>query len=89
MRTWKDYKKHVKTLGEEKYRKMEEATDIISSIIKRRKELGISQFALAELCGMAQPTIARIETYKTTPKLDTVIKIMQALHLKLTVDTAG
>lgn len=89
MGTWENYKNQLKTLSDEKRRKAGEIADIVSSIIKRRKELGISQFALAERCGMAQPSIARIETLKTIPKLDTLLKIMQALNLKLTVDTAG
>ena len=83
MRTWEDYKNHVKAVSEEERRNMEEieeVSDIVSSIIRRRQELGISQRALAERCG---------ETLKTTPKLDTLVKLMQALDLKLQVAAAG
>ena len=91
MRTWEDYKNHVKAVSKEERRNMEEieeVTDIVSSIIRRRQELGISQRALAERCGIP-PSVARIETLKTTPKLDTLIKLMQALDLKLQVAAAG
>lgn len=50
MRTWEDYKNHVKAVNEEERRNMEEieeVSNIVSSIIRRRQELGISQRALA------------------------------------------
>ncbi|MDD6570711.1 MAG: helix-turn-helix transcriptional regulator [Acidaminococcus sp.] len=92
MKTWKDYKNHVKAINEEERHNMEEIeemTTIVSSIIKRRQELGISQRTLAERCGLPQSSIARIETLKTTPKLDTLIKLLQALDLKLQVAAVG
>lgn len=88
MRTWEDYKNHVKSISEEERRNMEEieeVSNIVSSIIRRRQELGISQRTLAERCGIPQSSISRIETLKTTPKLDTLVKLMQALNLKLQV----
>ena len=92
MKTWDDYKNHVKTLSEEERRNMEEieeVSSIVSSIIRRRQELGMSQRTLAERCGIPQSSIARIETLKTTPKLDTLVKLMQALNLKLQVAAVG
>ncbi|WP_270420208.1 helix-turn-helix domain-containing protein [Acidaminococcus massiliensis] len=88
MRTWEDYRNHVKSISEEERRnmeKIEEVSNIVSSIIRRRQELGISQRTLAERCGIPHSSIARIETLKTTPKLDTLVKLMQALNLKLQV----
>lgn len=41
MRTWEDYKNHVKAVSEEERRNMEEieeVSDIVSSIIRRRQE---------------------------------------------------
>ena len=92
MRTWEDYKNHVKAVSEEERRNMEEieeVSDIVSSIIRRRQELGISQRTLAVRCGIPQSSVARIETLKTPPKLDTLIKLIQALDLKLQVAAAG
>lgn len=91
MRTWEDYKKYVKSISVEECRDMEEIEEvasIVSSIIRRRQELGISQRDLAERCGIPQSSVARIETLKTTPKLDTLIKLMQALNLKLHIAPA-
>lgn len=52
MKTWNDYKKHVKEIDPEMGReisKIEESTEIISAIIKRRKELELSQRGLTSL----------------------------------------
>lgn len=92
MRTWEDYKNHVKAINEEErhnIEEIEEVSEIVSSIIRRRQELGISQRDLAARCGIPQSSVARIETLKTTPKLDTLIKLMQALNLKLQVAAVG
>lgn len=89
MRTWENYKDHVKASNEEDRRNMEEIeeiSDIVSSIIRRRQKLGISQRALTERCGLPLSSVARIETFKTMPKLDTLIKLTRALDLKLQVE---
>ena len=89
---WNDYKEHVKACSEDDRRNMEEieaAADIVSSLIKRRQELGLSQRALAERCGIPQSSVARIESFSVAPKLDTLIKLMQALQLKLQVAVAS
>lgn len=91
MNTWEDYKSYVKSINEEERQNMEaieEIAAIVSSIINRRQELGVSQRALAKQCNIPQSSIARIETLKTTPKLDTLLKIMQALNLKLKISPA-
>ena len=88
MRTWEDYKNHVKSIDSENrhdIEQLEELSSIVSSIIKRRNELGISQRALAEQCGIPQSSVARIESFKTMPKLDTLLKLMRPLGLKLQV----
>nr|WP_251443997.1 helix-turn-helix transcriptional regulator [Veillonella intestinalis] len=53
--------------------------------MKRRNELGLSQRALAEQCGIPQSSVARIESFKTMPKVDTLLKIMQPLGLRLQI----
>ena len=88
MRTWEDYKNHVKSIDSDSrhdIEQIEELSSIVSSIIKRRNELGISQRALAEQCGIPQSSVARIESFKTMPKLDTLLKLMRPLGLKLQV----
>ncbi|MDO5575327.1 MAG: helix-turn-helix transcriptional regulator [bacterium] len=88
MKTWDDYKNHIKAIDSiagKDLEQIEEQAAIISAVIKKRTELGISQRDLAAICGIPQSSVARIEAHTTTPKLDTLIKIMRPLGLKLTV----
>lgn len=91
MKTWNDYKEHVKAIDPEGKKDMEEIESlaaIVGAIIEQRNALGISQRELANMCKIPQSSVARIESFKTTPNIDTVLKIMQPLGLKLTVSTA-
>lgn len=88
MKTWNDYKEQVKAKDPEAKKDVEEIealATIISAMIEKRNALGISQRELAEMCGMPQSSVARIESFQTTPNLDTVVKIMQPLGLRLIV----
>lgn len=91
MKTWNDYKDHVKAIDPESTMDIEEAENlatIVGAMIEQRKALGISQRELAAVCGIPQSSVARIESFKTTPNLDTLLKIFQPLGLKLTVTTS-
>lgn len=88
MKTWNDYKNYVKSIdpkGKETLEEIENISSIISTIIQQRKSLGMSQRDLASICGIPQSSIARIESLKTTPNLNTLVKILQSLNLKITV----
>ena len=88
MRTWDDYKNYVKSIDEEHKKDMEDIealASIVGTMIEQRKALGISQRELASACGMPQSSIARIESFATTPNLETLLKIMKPLGLTLTV----
>ena len=91
MKTWDDYKEHVKEADPESRKTMEEVealSSIVSTVIRQRNAMGISQRELAAMCGIPQSSVARIESFKTTPNLDTILKIMQPLGLTLTVQQA-
>ncbi|MET1124001.1 MAG: CBS domain-containing protein [Archaeoglobaceae archaeon] len=51
----------------------------IEEIRRRRKRLGISQKKLAELVGVSQPLIAKLESGKIDPKLSLLKKILDVL----------
>jgi ribosome-binding protein aMBF1 (putative translation factor) len=53
---------------------------IARDIIKQRKTLGLSQVQLAELTGVRQETLSRIESGKHSPTVRTVEKIDRALQ---------
>lgn len=53
---------------------------LIGDNIRRlRKERGITQKKLGELCGIAEPNIRKYESGKQNPKLETIEKIASAL----------
>lgn len=91
MRTWNDYKEHVRTVDPEIFKDMEEVealSQIVKAMVEQRNALGLSQRELAALCGIPQSSVARIESFKTVPNLDTLLKIFQQLGLKLSVTAA-
>jgi ribosome-binding protein aMBF1 (putative translation factor) len=88
MKTWNDYKEHVRAVDPEGTKTIQEAENlasIVGAMIEQRNALGISQRELATICGIPQSSVARIESFKTTPNLNTLLKIFQSLGLKLIV----
>ena len=88
MKTWNDYKEYVKSTDSALKSDMEEIESfslIVGAMIEQRNALGISQRELAAMCGVPQSSVARIESYKTTPNLDTLLKLFKPLGLSLTV----
>lgn len=58
---------------------------VAEQISDRRKTLGLSQHELAELTGTTQSAVARLETGARPPKLDTLLRIANALDCELEV----
>ena len=59
---------------------------IAQDVADRRQELGLSQRALAELVGTTQSAIARLERGGRPPRIDTLLRIADALECDLTVE---
>ena len=88
MKTWEQLTEEIKKNNNASRIVVEEAetmAKIVSTIIDRREELGISQRELASMCRLPQSSIARIESCVVVPKLDTLIKIMIPLGLSLSI----
>ena len=88
MRTWNDYKEHVKSVDPEISKDMDEVENIsaiVTAMVEQRTSLGLSQRELAAMCGIPQSSVSRIESCKTTPNLGTLLNIFQHLGLQLTV----
>lgn len=60
-------------------------TALIGELIKARNERGISQKKLEAMSGVKQPVIARMERGITSPQLDTVLKVLNALGKTLAI----
>jgi predicted transcriptional regulator len=59
---------------------------IAEKVADRRVERGLSQRELAELVGTTQSAIARLERGGRPPRIDTLLKIAEALDCDLTVE---
>ena len=57
--------------------------DIIDKIIQIRKKRGISQQKLSDMTGILQPVIARVESKRSSPTIEFLTKVLNALDLEL------
>ena len=63
----------------------EQCAKIIDTLIEKRKELGLTQKELADASQLTQSVIARMESKKAVPQLDTLLKVVDALGCDLEI----
>lgn len=59
---------------------------IAEQVTLRRKQWGLSQKDLADLCGTTQSAIARLEAGRRPPRIDTLKRVATALDCELKVE---
>lgn len=64
---------------------MKNAAGLIALLVQRREELELTQTELAARVGVHQAAIARMESGRVMPRLDTAQRIAAALGLELTL----
>lgn len=92
MKTWKEYKNEYASKSEsnkEQVAQIEGLAELLSEVIVAREERGLSQAELAEMCGLKQSAISRLESLKATPQLDTLLKILSSLNLKISLTSTN
>ncbi|MBQ7245801.1 MAG: helix-turn-helix domain-containing protein [Firmicutes bacterium] len=65
---------------------MKGTNGIINRIKERRAELRLSQKEVAEICGIPQSTVGRIESESTSPNLAMLSRICDALGLNISLE---
>lgn len=65
--------------NEELLKRAEKINSLISQLSKQRAKKGLTQRDLAEIVGIKQPMIARIEKSECMPRLDTFVKLAVSL----------
>jgi predicted transcriptional regulator len=60
--------------------------NIAGKVAERRVAMNMSQRELAELCGTTQSAIARLARGGRPPRIDTLLRIAEALDCDLVVD---
>ncbi len=58
---------------------------LIEKMIEAREAKGLSQRELAEISGVKQPAIARLESMKAIPQIDTLFKVLIPLGYTLEI----
>ncbi|MDR1953527.1 MAG: helix-turn-helix transcriptional regulator [Clostridiales Family XIII bacterium] len=59
--------------------------ELVGKLIEARESKGISQKRLAEMSGLKQPAIARLERMQATPQIDTLFKVLKPLGYTLAI----
>ena len=60
-------------------------TKLISKLIEARESKGLSQRELAEISGIKQPAIARLENMRSTPQIYTLFRLLAPLGYTLSI----
>ena len=84
-RTFADYMSDETKVSPAEKNRIEFEASLIGKLIKAREEKGLSQRGLAQLSGIKQPQIARLERMKGSPQLDTLFKILTPLGYTLSI----
>jgi transcriptional regulator with XRE-family HTH domain len=59
---------------------------LAAQVVAQRNARGLSQQELAELCGTTQSAIARLESGGRPPRVDTLLRIANALDCELAIE---
>lgn len=70
---------------ETNYDQVKKEYELIEQIVLMRKHMKITQVELAKKANVSQQAISRLEKEKHIPKIDTLMKIVDGLGLKLTL----
>lgn len=63
--------------------------DLILELIRARKKNQITQIELSSSTGIPQATISRLETFRTIPTLQVLLKLSNALGLCLSLQRSN
>ena len=92
-KTWSDYsttriaKMSRKDL--EFHELLSQQYQIASQILAARKQRNLTQLELAQLSGVQQADISRIENGQSFPTTETLAKLLQALQAKVKIELVG
>jgi transcriptional regulator with XRE-family HTH domain len=82
---FREYINNSNLISEDLRAEIELEVEIIGKLIEARESRGITQAQLAEMSGLKQSSIARLEKMSATPQIDTLIKVLTPLGYKLSI----
>lgn len=80
-----EYFENIKALTTEEKDEITLKAKIVGEIVKARQGKGLTQKELAEISGVKQPVIARLEKERTDAQLSTILRILSPLGLTLSI----
>ena len=83
--TFDDLWNDPKLLTEAEKGEIQLKIDLVGKLIEAREKKGISQKRLAEMSGLKQPAIARLEKMQATPQIDTLFRVLKPLGYTLEI----
>ena len=83
--TFDDLWNDPKLLTEAERDEIQLKIDIVGKLVEAREQKGISQKRLAEMSGLKQPAIARLERMQATPQIDTLFRVLKPLGYTLEI----
>ena len=84
MAKWMNLRNEL-TMTKEDEQMIQLEKELIMTMVRIREEKGLTQSQMAELCGVSQPTIARMERSIHSPQLDSLFKILVPLGYTLQI----
>lgn len=82
--TWNEVKKDLQ-FSEEEILEMELEKELIRATIEARKKANLTQRELSKISGIKQPSIAKIESGKRLPQVNTLLKLLFSMGYTLKV----
>lgn len=82
---FRDFYDDDENLSPSERAKIEFEVELIGKLIEARESRGLTQKQLAEAAGLKQSAVARLESMKSTPQVDTLFKILTPMGYKLTI----
>jgi len=82
--TWEEVEATFE-LTDEELAEIDLKVQLVGKLIEARESRGITQKQLAEMTGLKQEAISRLETSKATPRIDTLLKLLVPLGYKLEI----
>ena len=77
--TFDDLWSDPKFISEDEKARIKFEVELIGKFIEARESKGITQQQLAEMSGLKQSSIARLESMKAIPKIDTLFRVLKPL----------
>ena len=72
-------------LNSEEKAKIQFEVALIGKLVEARENKGLTQGELAEMAGVKQSAIARLESMKAVPQIDTIFKVLRPLGYTLAI----